>query len=86
VCCYYNRCFENGNEDGSVYLGTIDFECENLNTAMFNTKASKMTFKNISKGIPTGKSSSPLGGNGSMVTHKDNIIIVEPNVYNGTLH
>nr|DAI58566.1 MAG TPA: hypothetical protein [Crassvirales sp.] len=27
-----------------------------------------------------------MGGNGSMVTHKDNIIIVEPNVYNKMLN
>ena len=86
VCCYYNRCFENGNEDGSTYLGTVDIECEDIDITAFINKASAITFKNISKGTPTGKSSSPLGGNGSMVTHKDNIIIVEPNVYNGTLH
>lgn len=86
VCSYYNRCFNNGEEDGSVYLGTIDLDLDDIDINSFNSKASKIEFRNISKGTPTGKTNSPLGGNGSMITHMDNIIIVEPNVYNGVLH
>lgn len=87
VCCYYNRCLEDGSEDGSIYLGSIDLDLdEDMDIRTFREKASKITFKKIAQGTPTGKSNSPLGGNGSMVTHKDNIIIVEPNVYNKTLH
>lgn len=86
VCCYYNRCLENGSEDGSIYLGSIDFDLDDIDISTFREKASNITFKKIAQGTPTGKSNSPLGGNGSMVTHKDNIIIVEPNVYNKTLH
>ena len=86
VCCYYNRCLENGSEDGSIYLGSIDFDLDDIDISTFREKASNITFKKIAQGTPTGKSNSPLGGNGSMVTHKDNIIIVEPNVYNKMLH
>ena len=86
VCCYYNRCLQGGSEDGSIYLGSIDFDLDNIDIQIFREKASNITFKKIIQGTPTGKSNSPLGGNGSMVTHKDNIIIVEPNVYNKMLN